>query len=99
MHLSLFTTFCPPNILVFPPNIFDKSTSVISLALLSRLLSFMQMYVSTIMIADHRLSTLHYYSPCLWTWTGVKPNLELLASAFPHPLIIHLPCIVSWLLL
>src|SRR6218665_471747 len=28
MHLSLFTTFCPPNILVCPPNIFDKSTPV-----------------------------------------------------------------------
>jgi len=27
MHLSLFTTF-PPNILVFPPNIFDKSMPV-----------------------------------------------------------------------
>src|SRR6218665_124660 len=26
MHLSLFTTFCLPNILVCPPNIFDKST-------------------------------------------------------------------------
>src|SRR6218665_2726962 len=28
MHLSLFTTFCPHNILVCPPNIFDKSTPV-----------------------------------------------------------------------
>jgi len=30
MHLSLFTTFCPPNILVCPPNIFDKSTPMFS---------------------------------------------------------------------
>src|SRR6218665_361768 len=29
MHLSLFTTFCPPNILVCPPNIFGKSTTVV----------------------------------------------------------------------
>ena len=28
MHLSLFTTF-PPNILVSPPNDFDKSTPVV----------------------------------------------------------------------
>jgi len=29
MHLSLFTTFCPPpNILVCPTNTFDKSTPV-----------------------------------------------------------------------
>ena len=29
LHFSLFTTFCPsPNILVFPPNIFDKSMPV-----------------------------------------------------------------------
>src|SRR6218665_3331030 len=27
MHLSLFTMFCPP-IFFYPPNIFDKSTSV-----------------------------------------------------------------------
>jgi len=26
MHLSLFTTFCAPNILVFPLNIFDRFT-------------------------------------------------------------------------
>ena len=32
MHLSLFTTFCPPNILgcLCPPNIFDKSMPVVS---------------------------------------------------------------------
>src|SRR6218665_503825 len=30
MHLSLFTTFLPPpNILICPPNIFDKSTPVV----------------------------------------------------------------------
>ena len=28
MHLSLFATFCPSNILVCPPNIFNKSTPV-----------------------------------------------------------------------
>jgi len=28
MHLSLLNTFCPHNIVVFPPNIFDKSTPV-----------------------------------------------------------------------
>src|SRR6218665_2303281 len=28
MHLSFFTTFCPPNILVCSPNIFNKSTPV-----------------------------------------------------------------------
>src|SRR6218665_416098 len=34
MHLSLFISFCPPNILVCPPNIFDKSMSVLFLQVL-----------------------------------------------------------------
>jgi|SRR6218665_2023380 len=36
MHLSLFTTFCPPNIFVCPPNIFDKSTPVSTLTVQSQ---------------------------------------------------------------
>jgi len=33
VHLTMFTTFCHPNILVCLPNIFDKSTPVLVLIL------------------------------------------------------------------